>query len=61
MIHSFVRSSLDKVGEAKVMSGTGRNATTQGNFVVCKGLSYSFWSLVKMSLQVWVTSALRQV
>jgi hypothetical protein len=60
MIHSFVLHNIVEVGAAKVMRGTGRNATFQGKLVLCNGL-YSFESFVKMSLQVWITSALGQV
>jgi len=61
MIHSFVLRNIVEVCGARVMRWAGRNATCQGNIVVCNGLSYSFGNFVKMSLQVSVTSALRQV
>jgi len=44
MIHSFFLHNMVEVGGAKVMRGTGRNVTCQGNLVVCNGLSYSFGS-----------------
>jgi len=61
MIHSFVLRNMFEAGGAEVIRGTGRNATCRGNLMLCNGWSYSFGSLLKMSLQVWVTSALRQV